>query len=87
MLAQVLQTAGCEWSVAVEATGWELMLQFAKYGVGIAVVNDFCSTPTGLVAVPLEGVPKVAYYVIGREGFTSQGTDAMRQLIIETLRS
>jgi DNA-binding transcriptional LysR family regulator len=36
------------WSVAVEATGWELMLQFARVGLGIAVVNDFCTVPRGL---------------------------------------
>jgi hypothetical protein len=87
MLTQTLRAAGCELSVAVEATGWELMLQFARYGVGITVVNDFCPAPKGMVGIPLEGAPHVTYYQIGRAGFTSQGSEAMRKLIVETLPS
>lgn len=59
MLTQALATAGVEWSVAVETTGWELMIQFARYGLGIAVVNDFCPTPRGFRALPLAGVPSI----------------------------
>jgi DNA-binding transcriptional LysR family regulator len=87
MLAQVLQVSGYELNVAVEATGWDLMLQFAKYGVGIAVVNDFCPAPTGTVGIPLEGVPEISYYLIGRAGFTSRGTDVMHKLVTETVHS
>ncbi len=30
MWGQALGAAGAEWHLAVEATGWELMLQFAR---------------------------------------------------------
>lgn len=45
MLAHALRVAGAAWSVAMEATGWELMIQFASYDLGVAVVNDFCPVP------------------------------------------
>ena len=74
-------------NVAVEATGWELMLRFARYGVGVAVVNDFCPVPKGMTGIPLVGAPDVTYYLVVRSGLTSQGTDVMMQLIQETARS
>ena len=86
MLTQLLDSAGVEWSVAVEATGWELMLQFARYGVGLAVVNDFCPAPRGTIAIPLHGAPHVTYHLVARPSFTSRGALAMRQLIVETVR-
>ena len=45
-------------SVAVEARGWELVIQFARYGLGVTVVNDFCPVPRGLVGVRLEKGPR-----------------------------
>jgi len=87
MLQQVLRASGAELNVAVEAAGWELMLQFARYGVGAAVVNDFCPAPRGTVAIPLEDAPLVTYYLLERRGVASQGIQALRNLIVETLRS
>jgi len=87
MLDQLLQAAGCEWTVAVEATGWELMLQFAKYGLGAAVVNDFCAVPSGMAGVILQGAPTVDYQLITRAGLTSDGTRALRKLIVDTIGS
>jgi len=84
MLQQLLRASGCELQVGVEATGWELMLQFARYGIGITVVNDFCPTPKAMAAVPLEGSPRTTYYLVERSGFTSEGA---AWLIIETFRS
>jgi DNA-binding transcriptional LysR family regulator len=85
MLDQLL--AGCEWSVAVEATGWELMLHFARYGLGAAVVNDFCAVPHGMVGVTLLGAPTVHYQLIAREGLASDGTMALRKLIADTVEA
>jgi len=85
MLLQLLRAAGCEPVVAVEVTGWEPALQFARYGVGIAVVNDFCPAPRGMVAIPLAGAPAITYYAVTRAGLASQGTEAMRRLIVETV--
>lgn len=86
MLQQLLRSAGCEPLVAVEATGWELALQFARYGVGLAVVNDFCPPPSGMIGLPLQGAPQITYHALTRAGFTSPGTEALRKLIAETVR-
>lgn len=71
------------WSVAVEATGWELMIQFARYGLGITVVNDFCPVPRGFVGVPFGGVPKVSYSVITRRVASSDPRDTLVQMILD----
>ena len=63
------------------------MLRLASYGVGIAVVNDFCAAPAGTVGIPLEGAPEVTYYLMARDGFASRGTEAMHKLITATVRS
>jgi DNA-binding transcriptional LysR family regulator len=81
MLAHALGAAGVAWQVSVEATGWELMMQFAKYGVGVAVVNDFCTPPAGTVAVPLSGTPPIAYWAIARRGPRSAGAAALYGLV------
>lgn len=83
MLTQALATFGAQWSVAVEATGWELMTQLARYGLGLAVVNDFCPVPRGFVGVRLEGVPAVEYHVFSRPGDAREPTDLLRRLILE----
>ncbi|MBN2193181.1 MAG: LysR family transcriptional regulator [Polyangiaceae bacterium] len=84
MLAQALAAAGAQWSVAVEATGWELMIQFVRYGLGIGVVNDFCPVPRGLVGVRLEGVPDVEYHVVTRPGAPRESRDTLVRLILES---
>ena len=84
MLEQALVTAGARWNVAVEATGWDLMLQFARYGLGIAVVNDFCPVPRGFTGIPLAGAPAISYFVLTRRSLRHSGADALAQLILET---
>jgi DNA-binding transcriptional LysR family regulator len=64
MLEQHLR--GIQWTRAVEVTGWELMLHLARLGIGLAIVNDFCEPPRGMVAVRLAAAPSVTYYVIAR---------------------
>ena len=86
MLQQLMRASGGDLNVAVEATGWELMLQFARCGIALAVVNDFCPVPKGMVGVPLEGAPKVIYYLIVRKGLTNKGIEAMAELIAQTMR-
>jgi DNA-binding transcriptional LysR family regulator len=84
MLAQALATAGARWSVAVEATGWELMIQFARYGLGIAVVNDFCPVPRGFTGVRLGDVPEVTYSVVTRPGKGTESRDVLVRMIVDT---
>jgi LysR family transcriptional regulator, low CO2-responsive transcriptional regulator len=69
MLAQAL--SGVDWNVAVEATGWEAMLHFARLGIGIAVVNDFCEPPRGMVGARLDGAPATTYFIVHRAGALS----------------
>jgi DNA-binding transcriptional LysR family regulator len=64
MLSAALQSSGVDWEVAVEASGWELMLHFVKLGMGIAVVNSVCAIPRGLLTRPLPELPKVHYYLL-----------------------
>ncbi len=52
----------------VEAGGWELMLHFASLGMGLAIVNGCCRLPPGLIARPLEELPRVRYQVLQRAG-------------------
>ena len=84
MLSQAMTTAGAKWTVAVEATGWELMIQFARYGMGIAVVNDFCPVPRGLTGVPLREVPDVEYRIVTRPGATRESTATLVRMIQES---
>lgn len=87
MLDQLFLSAGCALQVAVEATGWELMIHFARSGVGIAAVNDFCPVPKGMVGIRLEGAPDVTYYLVERDGIAGPGVKAMRQIILDTVRA
>lgn len=66
MLDEVFHAANITPNIAVEVDGWELMLQLAQSGFGIAIVNDFCPPPTGFTAIPLRGLPHVDYQVLYR---------------------
>jgi DNA-binding transcriptional LysR family regulator len=65
-LAHAFAFAGISWSIAVEATGWELVIRFVEFGVGITIVNGCCRIPQGLVARPVQGLPDVAYFIVKR---------------------
>lgn len=68
MLAAALQSAGVDWEVAVEASGWELMLHFVRLGLGLAVVNSHCKIPRGLTARVLSELPQIHYHLFHLEG-------------------
>jgi DNA-binding transcriptional LysR family regulator len=63
-LTQAWAAADQRWAPAVEADGWELMMRFAELGLGVAIVNDFCSPPRGTVRRPLSGLPAVHYQLL-----------------------
>ena len=46
-LEAALAAASIPWQVAVEASGWELILHFVRLGLGCAVVNGCCPIPDG----------------------------------------
>jgi DNA-binding transcriptional LysR family regulator len=86
MLARALASAGVAWEVALEASGWEVMLHYAALGVGLAIVNDICRIPRGAVARPLPELPALSYYVLHRRHLgLSAPAQALRAQIIETL--
>ena len=64
VLDEALSKAGITWDVAVEARGWPLTIHLAKLGTGLAIVNDFCRLPSGLVGRPLAGLPSHTYCVV-----------------------
>lgn len=67
-LERGLLSAGVEWQLGVEATGWELMLQFCRLGLGLAVVNGCCRLPAELVARTLPELPRIPYFLLSRHG-------------------
>lgn len=84
MVAQALQSAGVQWEIAVEATGWELMMHFVKLGMGVAIVNSCCSVPRGLVFKPLKELPQIHYHLIHLEGSAKQGAQKkLKKLLLE----
>lgn len=86
-LAQALASAGVSWQVAIEATGWPLVLRFVELGMGLTVVNGSCELPRGLVARPLHELPRVSYCLISRSGASRRGEVAvLRQLLIDRVR-
>ena len=76
LLARALQSAGVPWKVAVEAGGWELMIEFVRLGLGLAVVNGFCAVPKGVECRPLRGLPAILYHVFHLKGAARQGASA-----------
>jgi len=87
VLSRALGAAGIQWEPAVETSGWELMLHFARMGVGIAVVNSCCRIPRGLVAKLLPELPGIPYYVLQRERVTAPGAAELRDCLLEKLQA
>jgi len=67
-LASAFLQAGVSWEPAIEASGWQLILHFAQLGLGLAIVNDCCRVPSGMVGRPISGLPVVTYRIIRRQG-------------------
>jgi DNA-binding transcriptional LysR family regulator len=84
LLARALQSADVPWKPAVEAGGWELMMEFVRMGMGLAVVNGFCSLPKGVEARPLRGLPAVLYHVFHLPGAARQGAPSrLKKVLLE----
>ena len=83
MLNHMLSDAGISWQVAVEVSGWELILHFVKLGMGLAVVNGCCKIPDGLVAKPLKKLPRIRYQILYREeGLQHAGAEDLRGFLL-----
>jgi DNA-binding transcriptional LysR family regulator len=83
MLAAALDSAQVPWKVAVEAGGWELMIEFVRLGLGLAVVNDYCEIPAALVSVPVPDLPSLKFQICTLTGAKPQGHAAR---LLEALR-
>jgi len=65
-LDAALRSAGAATIVAMEVEGWQAMLRFVEFGLGLAVVNG-CVTPPGDVVIrPIEDLPPVTYTAVFR---------------------
>lgn len=82
MLSQMLQSSGVPWHVAVEANGWELMLQLVRLGMGLAVVNACCRVPAGVTTRPLTELPALQYMVFSRREGVTGPAQALRQTML-----
>lgn len=83
MLSQMLQSAQVSWNVAVEATGWEVMLNLVRFGMGLAVVNACCRMPAGVAARPIPDLPALQYFVFHRQGALPSAADNLRRQLID----
>jgi len=84
LLSRILQSADVSWKVAVEANGWELMMEFVRMGLGVAVVNAFCRPFRGLEARPIRGLPMIHYHLFHLRGIGFDGARGhLKQILLE----
>lgn len=67
VINQALLNRNVKWEIAIEADGWELMIHFVTLGMGLTIVNSCCRIPKGLVAIPMDELPKQHYFIIRRK--------------------
>jgi DNA-binding transcriptional LysR family regulator len=82
MLSHMLQSARVDWTVAVEASGWELMLHFVRLGLGVAIVNACCRLPPGVAGRPMPELPALQYYVFHRNRSLAAGAEALKATLL-----
>lgn len=81
LITSMLAAQQVPWEVAVEATGWEVMIRFVELGVGVSVVNECCVIPRTLVSVPIRELPSIRYDLIVRAGELADETSALRDTL------
>jgi DNA-binding transcriptional LysR family regulator len=84
MIEQALQSADVKWQVAVEANGWELMLHFVRLGLGLAIVNECCRMPAGVVARALPELPALQYHLFHARKGLSEAAVALKRTLLRT---
>ncbi|MFL6665379.1 MAG: LysR family transcriptional regulator [Rhizobacter sp.] len=83
LLGALLQSENVAWHVAMEATGWELMLSFVSMGIGLAVVNACCRMPEGVVAIALPQLPSLRYHCFNlRSAARSSNVGTLRSMLL-----
>ena len=87
-LARAWRESGAVWAPTFEASGWEVMMRFAGLGMGIAIVNDFCTPAAGTVRRSLAGLPSVQYQLLrSRDRPLSTAAAALEAAIIASTHS
>lgn len=75
---------GIEMNVALEADGWEIMMNFVSLGLGCAIVNSCCAPPKGVVAVRIKNLPRTSYHVArAKDGYRFPAQERLWRSIIE----
>jgi DNA-binding transcriptional LysR family regulator len=81
-LERSLLDAGVDWSVAVEAEGWVLLVHFVRMGIAPAVVNGFVRTPAAVRTIPIKDLPPIRYYLVTRRNRPADNRlDTLRTLL------
>jgi DNA-binding transcriptional LysR family regulator len=81
-LERSLLDAGVDWTVAVEAEGWVLLVHFVRMGVAPAVVNGFVRTPAAVRTIPIKDLPPIRYYLVTRRNRPADNRlDTLRTLL------
>lgn len=82
-LERALASVGVHPEVAVEASGWPLMLNCVRLGLGICVANGIVPVGRGLVARPLRGLPSLNYALLYRaEVLKRENIASLRDAIV-----
>jgi DNA-binding transcriptional LysR family regulator len=79
---RVLNERGIRWNVPVETSGWEVMLQFVRLGLGGAIINGCCAIPRGLKAIPIQEFPATKYWLLSKRNLRF---GASQQLLTELI--
>jgi DNA-binding transcriptional LysR family regulator len=67
-ISRALLSVGIQAPVNVEANGWAMMMHFVKLGLGVSIVNGCCRVLPGLVARPIDELPKISYQLLRKSG-------------------
>ncbi len=86
-IARALRDAGVTWRIAVEANGWPVMLELARSGVGLAIVNSTCALPKDLTGRPLRGITATHYHLLHARGQVSKEARLFSATIRASVRS
>jgi hypothetical protein len=62
-------------------------IRIVPFDEGEELPRGDATVPKGMVGVPLRGAASIDYCLMGRKDFRSQGTEALRALVVETVRA
>ena len=80
-LERAFVDAGVNWQPVAEADGWDLLVHFAKLGIGATIVNGCVPVPEGLTAVPVTDLPAVRYWAVWRGQRDADPPDFLRYFL------